>query len=116
MHREWLGRQVAEVDEHHKAGKKRALTPALEEFRALIEGSPRIYMYFNEMWDEVPRRHPYDRDPSGEHRQIRDYRHMLDVLNHVLRKAPQWTDAQFGVGMVGVPMCGVFDYVMATPR
>jgi phosphatidylserine decarboxylase len=104
------------VDEFHKAGTKRALSPALEEFRVLIEGNPRIYMYFTAMWDEVPHRKPYDRDPSGEHRQIRDYTHMLDVLNHILHKAPQWTDAQFGVGMVGVPMCGLFDYVMATPR
>lgn len=30
-------------------------------------------------------------------------------------KAPEWTDAAAGVGMVGVPMCAVFDYAMGTP-
>lgn len=73
-------------------------------------------MYFNEMWDEVPRKKPYDKDPTGEMRQIRSYKHMLDVLNHVLTSPPKWHDAAAGVGMVGVPMVAIFDYVMATPR
>lgn len=68
------------------------------------------------MWEEIPLKKPYDKDPAGVHRQIRDYRHMLAVLNHIFTQAPQWTDAAFGVGMVGVPMVGIFDYVMATPR
>lgn len=40
---------------------------------------------------------------------------MLAVLNHVFTRAPEWTDSAESVGMVGVPMCAVFDYVMATP-
>jgi phosphatidylserine decarboxylase len=72
-------------------------------------------MYFTAMWDEIPRKAPYLKDPTGK-RQIRGYNHMLDILNHILSKAPEWTDAAFGVGMVGVPMCGIFDYAMATPR
>lgn len=72
-------------------------------------------MYFTAMFDEIPRKAPYLKDPMGK-KQIRDYKHMLDILNHILGKAPEWTDAAFGVGMVGVPMCGIFDYPMATPR
>lgn len=68
------------------------------------------------MWDEVPHKKPYNRDPTGAMRQIRGYKHMLDVLNHVLTRPPEWRDAAAGVGMVGVPMVAVFDYVMATPR
>ncbi|KAI3329898.1 Phophatidylserine decarboxylase-domain-containing protein [Ustulina deusta] len=71
-------------------------------------------MYFNQMWDEVPLKKPYYNDPTGK-RQIRDYRHMLAVLNHIFTQAPQWNDTAFGVGMVGVPMVSIFDYVMATP-
>jgi phosphatidylserine decarboxylase len=67
------------------------------------------------MWDEIPRRRPYLEDPTGQ-KQIRDYHHMLNVLNHIFTKAPEWTDAAYGVGMVGVPMCSVFEYAMATPR
>jgi phosphatidylserine decarboxylase len=111
VQREWLSRQVDHVD---KNGAKE-LIPVLKEFQELIETNPRIYMYFTEMWDEVPRKAPYSKAPTGG-KQIRDYKHMLDMLNHVFTKAPEWTDAAFGVGMVGVPMCSIFDYVMGTPR
>jgi phosphatidylserine decarboxylase len=114
IQREWLSKQIEHVDAHG-APAADGLTPALREFRALIEDNPRVYMYFSQMWDEVPRHGAYAHDPTGKRRQIRDYGHMLAVLNHVLRKAPEWTDAAFGVGMVGVPMCSIFDYVMATP-
>ncbi|KAI0007111.1 Phophatidylserine decarboxylase-domain-containing protein [Xylariaceae sp. FL0662B] len=108
---EWLRKQV----EHVRKAEKKELIPVLQEFKQLIEGNSRIYMYFNQMWEEIPLKKPYMKDPTGTKRQIRDYRHMLDVLNHVFTQAPQWTDAAFGVGMVGVPMVGIFDYVMATP-
>ena len=70
-------------------------------------------MYFNAMFDEVPVKKPYNKDPTG-HKQIRDYHHMLEVLNHTFGSAPYWTDAAAHVGMVGVPMCAIFDYPMGT--
>lgn len=57
-------------------------------------------MYFNAMFDEVPVKKPYNKDPTG-HKQIRDYHHMLEILNHTFTSAPQWTDAAAHVGMVG---------------
>ncbi|KAK3937161.1 hypothetical protein QBC46DRAFT_268149 [Diplogelasinospora grovesii] len=110
VHREWLGRHVDHVDRH---GEQK-LIPVLQEFKELIEGNSRIYMYFSEMWDEVPHKPPYNKDPTGGS-QIRDYKHMLQVLNHVFGRAPEWTDAAASVGMVGVPMCAIFDYAMGTP-
>lgn len=71
-------------------------------------------MYFTAMFDEVPYKHVYKKDPTG-HRQIRDFQHMLEVLNHVFGQAPVWTDAAQQVGMVGVPMCAILDYPMSTP-
>ncbi|KAI1445063.1 Phophatidylserine decarboxylase-domain-containing protein [Annulohypoxylon stygium] len=111
LQHEWLKKQIGHVD---RAGTKE-LIPVLQDFKRLIEGNSRIYMYFNQMWEEIPLKKPYNKDPTGTKRQIRDYRHMLAVLNHIFTQAPQWTDAAFGVGMVGVPMVGIFDYVMATP-
>ncbi|KAJ7895570.1 phosphatidylserine decarboxylase family protein [Mycena olivaceomarginata] len=99
---EWLYRQVDHVDKH---GAK-PLIPVLQEFKDLIERNARIYMFFTQMWDEIPRKPKYAMDPTGK-RQIRDYVHMLDVLNHILTKGPEWTDAAAGVG--------IFDYVMGTP-
>lgn len=61
----------------------------LREFEEMIEGNPRIYMYFTEMWDEIPSKPPYQNDPTGKS-QIRDYHHMLQILNHVFGKAPEW--------------------------
>ncbi|KAI0199430.1 Phophatidylserine decarboxylase-domain-containing protein [Astrocystis sublimbata] len=107
---DWLSKRIKHVDTHTAT----PLIPVLQEFKELIEGNSRIYMYFTQMWDEVPLKKPYYNDPTGK-RQIRDYRHMLDVLNHIFTQAPQWNDCAFGVGMVGVPMVSVFDYVMATP-
>lgn len=66
------------------------------------------------MFDEVPYKHVYRKDPTGN-KQIRDFNHMLEVLNHVFGSAPVWTDAAQQVGMVGVPMCAILDYPMSTP-
>ncbi|KAJ7224584.1 phosphatidylserine decarboxylase family protein [Mycena pura] len=107
---EWLSRQVDHVDKH---GAK-PLIPVLQEFKNLIERNARIYMYFTQMWDEIPRKPKYAKDPTGK-QQIRDYVHLLDVLNHILTKGPEWTDAAAGVGMVGMPIVALFDYVMGTP-
>ncbi|KAI1149817.1 Phophatidylserine decarboxylase-domain-containing protein [Nemania diffusa] len=107
---DWMAKHVAHVDSH----PPQPLIPVLQEFKDLIEGDSRIYMYFSKMWDEVPLKKPYYYDPTGK-RQIRDYGHMLAVLNRIFTQAPQWNETAFGVGMVGVPMVSVFDYVMATP-
>jgi phosphatidylserine decarboxylase len=72
-------------------------------------------MYFVQMWQEIPQKAPYCNDPTGAP-QVRDYNEMLRLLNHILSRAPEWTDAAESVGMVGVPMCAIFDYAMGTPR
>lgn len=111
VHRAWLGHQIAHIDEH---GPKK-LIPVLQEFKDMIEGNSRFYMYFSQMWDEVPRKAPYCKDPTGG-KQVRDYNHMLQILNHVFGQAPHWTNAAAAVGMVGVPANAIFDYAMGTPR
>ncbi|KAI0973533.1 Phophatidylserine decarboxylase-domain-containing protein [Xylaria arbuscula] len=107
---DWIEKHIAHLDKH----PPKLLIPVVKEFKELIEGNTRIFMYFDQMWDEVPMKKPYYKDPTGK-KQIRDYGHMLAVLNHIFTQAPQWNDTAFGVGMVGVPMVSIFDYVMATP-
>ena len=66
-----------------KAGAEpRALHPVIEEFQALIETDAAIFMLFNQMFEQVPRHPPYNRDPTGKP-QVRDYRHMLQLLNSI---------------------------------
>ncbi|CAM1502786.1 Fc.00g075620.m01.CDS01 [Cosmosporella sp. VM-42] len=109
VHREYLHRITK-----HVAKNPQPLIPVMEEFKNFIEGTSRVYMYFVQMFDEIPHKKPYFRDPTGT-QQIRNYQQMLQVLNHIISTAPEWTDAAESVGVVGVPMCAIFDYVMGTP-
>ncbi|KAG5979111.1 hypothetical protein E4U54_006975, partial [Claviceps lovelessii] len=99
IHHEYLSDITRHLDRH----EPQALTPALADFKRLIESNARIYMYFVQMFDEIPRKHPYWRDPTGT-KQVRDYEHMLLVLNHIVTRAPEWTLAAESVGVVGVPI------------
>ncbi|KAF2212153.1 hypothetical protein CERZMDRAFT_41164 [Cercospora zeae-maydis SCOH1-5] len=109
IHEEWLDTQIG-----HAHNNKKELIPVLQEFKEFIEGNTRIYMLFVKMFEEVPQKHPYNKDPTGR-TQIRDYHHLLEILNHVFGQAPTWIDAAANVGMVGVPMCAILDYPMGTP-
>jgi phosphatidylserine decarboxylase len=109
VHREYMRRVTKYADENPKE-----LTPVLQEFKEFIETTPRVYMYFVQMFEEIPQKQPYQNDPTGTP-QLRDYQHMLQVLNHIFSTAPEWTDAAESVGMVGVPLCAIFDYPMGTP-
>lgn len=129
VHKQWLGHQVKATADNPKK-----LIPVLQEFKDFIEGDTRMYMYFTAMFEEIPHKHPYNKvsetrphrcisdwvdagqDPSG-HRQIRDYKHMLSVLNHIFSRAPVWTDTAAGVGVVGVPICALLgNYLQITDR
>jgi len=69
----------------------------------MIEDTPRMYMYFSEMWDEIPSKPPYQHDPTGKS-QIRNYNHMLQVLNHVFGRAPEWYG--FALAWPGLALVG----------
>lgn len=90
------------------------LHPVLKEFKDMIETNTRVYLLFNSMFDEIPKKKPYSNDPTG-HAQIRDYDHMLQLLNHLMTQAPHWNDKSEKVGMVGLPINAVLDWPMGTP-
>jgi phosphatidylserine decarboxylase len=98
-----------------KADKdQKELHPVLKEFKKLIEENTRIYLLVNSMFDEIPTKKPYSNDPTG-HKQVRDYHHMLDLFNHILTHAPEWSDKEYGIGMVGTPFNAILDWPMGTP-
>ncbi|KAF2100194.1 hypothetical protein NA57DRAFT_64863 [Rhizodiscina lignyota] len=107
--RHWLKKTIEHVDNNPEE-----LVPILKEFKKFIEGNTRVFYECNAMFEEIPNKKPYCNDPTGTS-QIRDYSHMLDIFNHVLTTAPQWTDAAESVGMVGVPLHAIFDWPMGTP-
>tara|TARA_R110002003_G_scaffold645_9_gene21029 strand:+ start:43575 stop:44876 length:1302 start_codon:yes stop_codon:yes gene_type:complete len=109
VHKDWLNDVIkkAETDpkDHH---------PVIQEFRKLIEENTRIYLLVSSMFDEIPTKKPYSQDPVG-HKQVRDYQHMLELFNHLLTHAPEWSDKEYGIGMVGTPFNAVLDWPMGTP-
>jgi len=100
----WLDAMI-----HKTHAEPRPLHPVIAGFRDLIESDPAIFMLFNQMFEQVPRRPPYDRDPTGKC-QLRDYQHMLQLLNTLMTHAPEFDQT----GLVGCPINTIFDWSMGT--
>ncbi|OJJ96181.1 hypothetical protein ASPACDRAFT_125678 [Aspergillus aculeatus ATCC 16872] len=109
-HHEWVGGVIAHVDRN----KPEELHPVLKEFQELIESNTRVYLLMAAMFGEIPRNRTYATDPTGCP-QLRDYKHMLEVLNHLITTAPSWNDFSHRVGLVGLPINAVLDWPMGTP-
>ncbi|KAH7079051.1 Phophatidylserine decarboxylase-domain-containing protein [Paraphoma chrysanthemicola] len=109
VHKDWLNDIIESAETTPKD-----YHPVIQEFKKLIEENTRIYLLVNSMFDEIPTKKPYSDDPVG-HKQVRDYQHMLELFNHLLTHAPQWSDKEYGIGMVGTPFNAVLDWPMGTP-
>ncbi|KAH8591269.1 Phophatidylserine decarboxylase-domain-containing protein [Bisporella sp. PMI_857] len=103
--RTWLSTLVEHVDVHPKA-----LHPALREFQSMIEDDAALYMLFHQMFDQTPFQDAYSRDPFGGP-QIRDFRHMLLLINEILTRAPSFNDNE----LIGLPLHAIIDWPMSTP-
>ncbi|CAH2904751.1 MAG: Phosphatidylserine decarboxylase (EC [uncultured Paraburkholderia sp.] len=101
----WLAKLIAEVERAPKP-----LHPVVDELRQLIETDPTVYMLFNQMFEQVPHKPPYNKDPTGKP-QVRDYRVMLQLVNATMTRAPEFNET----GLVGFPINAIFDWSMATP-
>lgn len=89
--------------------KSDTLLPVVEEFKELIENDPQVFMLFHQMFSEIPRKAPYQNDPTGKP-QIRDYQEMLRLINHILTTAPEFNKS----GLVGFPINAILDWPMGT--
>ena len=81
---QWLQDLIDETD-----AEKKSLLPVVEKFKNLIEGDPVIYMLFHQMFEEIPKKPPYNDDPTNKP-QIRNWRHMLQLINTIMTKAPEF--------------------------
>ncbi len=86
------------------------LMPIIQEFKELIENDPKLYMLFTEMFKQIPDQSQYQVDPSGNP-QIRDYKHMLRMLNCILTNAPEFNNTI----MAGTPINAMLAWPMGTP-
>jgi phosphatidylserine decarboxylase len=99
---EWLPSDHAHLEKWLEAvvqktnTEERVLHPVIADFQDLIESDAEIFMLFNQMFKQVPRKPPYNKDPSGKS-QVRTYCHMLQLLNTILTHAPEFNES----GLVG---------------
>lgn len=98
----WMNKIMAKEEK-----SERPLLPVIQDFKEFIESDPVIYMYFNEMFEEVPRR--LKRSPANLP-QVRDYEHMLQLMNVIMTHAPEFDET----GLVGFPFNAIFNWSMAT--
>ena len=101
----WKSDLIRETD----ANGDVALLPVIQEFKDMIESDPELFMLFTEMFQQVPLKPPYDKDPTGKS-QIRDYKQMLRLLNTIMTRAPEFNKT----GLVGFPINAILDWPMGT--
>jgi phosphatidylserine decarboxylase len=100
----WMSNLITEVEK-----VRSPLIPVIEEFKNLIEGDAAIFMQFNLMFEQVPHKPPYNKDPIGKP-QVRSYIHMLQLINKIMTKSIEFDTTCF----VGLPICAIFGWPMAT--
>ncbi len=101
---DWLQRTIRAADADPKP-----LVPVLQELQDLIESDAVLYMNFHRMFEELPDTKRFRRTPIGTP-QVRDYVHMLRLINHVLTTAPEYNRT----GLVGFPINAILDWPMCT--
>lgn len=100
----WLAKQIRAVDANPKP-----LQPVVQEFKDLIENDPQLYMYFHQMFEQLPNKMLFQTTPAGRP-QVRDYEHMLQLINAILTTAPTYNKTD----LVGFPINAILDWPMGT--
>jgi len=83
------------------------LLPSVQRLKDYIETDAKAFMFFNQMFSEVPKRR--EQSPTGLP-QVRDYEHMLRLFNVIMTHAPEFDET----GLVGFPFNAILDWSMAT--
>jgi phosphatidylserine decarboxylase len=89
--------------------KNKTIHPVIREFNNFIESNPEVFLLFNQMFTQVPKKPPYDKDPTGRP-QVPNYHAMLVLLDQNMTKAPQYERD----GLVGFPINAILDWSMGT--
>lgn len=97
-----------------EGNKFKDLNPALEEFRALVEGDDTLRTLSSQMFEEVPTKPPYNKGLAGQRSQVRDFNHLLQLINHIMMRAPEWDADAYKLEYAGCPINALLDRVMGT--
>ena len=88
----------------------RPLLPVMQEFKDLIEGDPKLFMLFTQMFEQIPEGGKFEKDATGKPR-IKNYHQMLQIMNRILTMAPEFNKS----ALVGFPINAILDWPMGTP-
>jgi phosphatidylserine decarboxylase len=103
-------RALQQVRQPAGADDSQTWLPVVQEFKALIENDPELYMLFTQMFEQIPRTPAYLNDPVGNP-QVRNYRDMLKLINQILTQAPEYNKTN----LVGFPINAIVNWAMGTP-
>lgn len=108
----WTHKWLSNVIEHADR-KEKDLKHELREFQELVEGDVSLKILASMMFTEVPEMEPYNRDCLLKP-QVRDFHHMLKLLNHIMDSGPQWSTIASEVGQIGFPITVIIEWPMNT--
>ncbi|KAF8601105.1 hypothetical protein BDV93DRAFT_538606 [Ceratobasidium sp. AG-I] len=103
----WAAKPVEEVQFRDEPAEE--LSPVIQDFKHLIESDPTIWMGFHQMFDQIPRRAPYDNDPVNKP-QIHDYMTILRAFDVIIKQQPGYERNH----MVGFPINTILNWPMGT--
>ncbi|KAE8156214.1 Phophatidylserine decarboxylase-domain-containing protein [Aspergillus tamarii] len=75
-------------------------------------------MLAHSMFEEIPEKAPYDRDPTTLRKQVRNYKTMLYLFNTLLTEVPEYflrENQNVPSGLIGFPFNIIVDWPMGTP-
>lgn len=108
----WLrADQKALQQVRQRAGQDESQTwlPVVQEFKALIDNDPELFMQFTQMFEQIPLTPLYLNDPVGNP-QVRNYRDMLRLINQIITQAPEFNKTD----LVGFPINAIVNWAMGT--
>ena len=104
----WMNNLIEHVNEHDKD-----LKHELREFQELVEGDVSLRILASLMFTEIPEKKPYNCDPVHQP-QVREFHHMLKLINHIMDSGPPWSTIADEVGTIGFPIHAILNWPMCT--
>jgi len=101
---QWIGELIKTMPPESNQDGNYRLHPVVESFKEAIESSAELTMHFTQMFIEKPGKY---KTPNL----IRDHHHMLQLINHVLTKAPEYNKDNY---LAAFPMAAIFFREMGT--
>ncbi|KAL8702433.1 MAG: hypothetical protein Q9201_004408 [Fulgogasparrea decipioides] len=94
--------------------QQRPLDPVLQRFKDFIDNNAMVRMLATNMFAEIPNTPPFRNDPTGLLPQVRNYKHMLELMNTVISEGPQVIGDPATNGLIGFPISAILEGAMGT--